>query len=242
MAPGQMAPLAKRTKEALLSLAIMAVPCGVIFWSANRAQTIVPFLLESTLVVFAASVVFWTLAILLPYDRRAGRGWAIGVAIIIREMALWTLLIIIGAYVALGTFWVGKYALQSLSQRPLWQGAVGVAVFGTAAFLVRLKRRSLYGTLEVVFGIMVGTTTYTRSFQHGVADLKADWTSTNLALGVLTAGVYLVVRGLDNVHQGVEKDPKDPWAVAIWERLKRRYRREPVSDPSTAGVQGRHDI
>ena len=39
--------------------------------------------------------------------------------------------------------------------------------------------------------------------------ISASW-----SLAMLTAGVYLVVRGLDNMHQGISKDPLDK--VALW--------------------------
>ena len=44
------------------------------------------------------------------------------------------------------------------------------------------------------------------------------WNSFSVS-AMLTAGVYLVVRGLDNVHQGLTKDPKDPIGTKLFSYL-----------------------
>ena len=45
----------------------------------------------------------------------------------------------------------------------------------------------------------------------------------NFYIAMLTAGVYLVVRGLDNVHQGFVKEPADPAANWARERLRKLF-------------------
>jgi len=79
---------------------------------------------------------------------------------------------------------------------------LGVTVTASVLlFLFRLKARWLYGCSEAVAGFYAayGLATSTTGNQHGPA----------FFFGLLTAGVYLCVRGFDNVHQGIEQGPTD---------------------------------
>jgi hypothetical protein len=92
--------------------------------------------------------------------------------------------------------------------------AVGLTALaaGTFLFLVRLRFRFVYGLSEAVMGFVVAVYKFTQ-------DLSANNTlSANTYLVVLTAGIYLMVRGFDNMHIGLTKDPLDPIAakVAAW--------------------------
>lgn len=77
---------------------------------------------------------------------------------------------------------------------------------GIALFLARLKWRCVYGVSEAVVGVIVGSQRYYLDAQSGTAHAPAPF----VVLAILTAGVYLVVRGADNIHQGLTKDPRDP--------------------------------
>lgn len=72
-----------------------------------------------------------------------------------------------------------------------------VLVLAVAAllFYVRLRYRVLYGLSEVAVGISVAVSRLTTP--EGAAPRDADF-----YLAMLTAGVYLIIRGLDNVHSG----------------------------------------
>lgn len=92
-------------------------------------------------------------------------------------------------------------------------GAVAVAIgatlcLGAILFYFRLKLRSIYGVTEATVGLAVSA--------HRVS-IESSTAAQDPAfyLALLTAGVYLVVRGLDNVHQGLTKDPKDPAAASM---------------------------
>jgi hypothetical protein len=102
--------------------------------------------------------------------------------------------------------------------------ALGLLLFGT-----RYALRAVYGFVEVVVGVVVGTTKLTAVYS---LPLHADWKTFDLALGVLCAGVYLVVRGLDNIHVGFTKDPRDPVAALLLSTLAllRSPERTAVSD------------
>jgi hypothetical protein len=101
-------------------------------------------------------------------------------------------------------------AIGLILQFPRAAQAVSVLVVGALLFLFRLKRRATYGAVEVIVGVMVGVERF-----EGTSLLPSN---ASLTLGILCAGVYLVVRGLDNVHQGMTQEPVDAWASYLWRR------------------------
>jgi hypothetical protein len=87
-------------------------------------------------------------------------------------------------------------------------------VSSVALFYFRLKLRFVYGCSEVCFGFIVA-----------VARTTSDAASNSVAsptflLAMLTASVYLIVRGLDNMHQGASKAPLDPFWIYIKSKIK----------------------
>lgn len=83
---------------------------------------------------------------------------------------------------------------------------VGTAlVLGFYLFQLRLNLRLLYGISEVMVGLFVAAYRHTQS--------TSIW-HFDVFLPFLTAGVYLVVRGFDNIHQGLMQDPPDP--LVLW--------------------------
>jgi hypothetical protein len=81
--------------------------------------------------------------------------------------------------------------------------SVLVLSFGLTLFYIRLRLRFFYGFTEVLAGIAVAANKVVTEAKSLTA-ISASW-----SLAMLTAGVYLVVRGLDNMHQGISKDPLD---------------------------------
>ncbi|WP_321815687.1 MULTISPECIES: hypothetical protein [unclassified Paraburkholderia] len=69
---------------------------------------------------------------------------------------------------------------------------------GALLFYIRSKWRLLYGLTEITVGVIVASyrviDAETQAYQH-----------TEFYLAILTAGVYLVVRGMDNVQQAQKK-------------------------------------
>jgi len=90
---------------------------------------------------------------------------------------------------------------------------VAVLMLGVLLFFFRLWLRSLYGLTEMVIGVFVAAR---RTSVTGMMDRE----DVGFYLALLTAGVYLLVRGLDNIHQGLTKDPRDPIATIGFKRLK----------------------
>ncbi|MCY0989463.1 PIN domain-containing protein [Nannocystis sp. ILAH1] len=75
---------------------------------------------------------------------------------------------------------------------PLWGLALGTAVLGGLLFWFRSRYRLAYGIAEVLFGLLA-TTQLTDSLGYNPAFFLQ-----------LAAGVYIVVRGLDNVGKGLQ--------------------------------------
>jgi hypothetical protein len=77
-------------------------------------------------------------------------------------------------------------------------GVVATGATGGVLFYFRLKARCLYGCSEVLVGLLVAGA---RLNAEAVPSLNAP-----IFVALLTAGAYLVVRGLDNIHQGVKSE------------------------------------
>jgi hypothetical protein len=84
---------------------------------------------------------------------------------------------------------------------------------GGLLFAFRLRARCIYGFSEALAGVTVVV--------HRVVttDSKTAVYDVGFFLAILTAGIYLVVRGLDNIHQGLTKEPFDTYSLRFAERL-----------------------
>lgn len=81
-------------------------------------------------------------------------------------------------------------------------------------FIFRLRFRSLYGISEAVFGFLIAGNKI-------ITENNFEKLDSGFFITILTASVYLVVRGFDNIHQGITKDPIDPIATKILNFLKK---------------------
>lgn len=79
----------------------------------------------------------------------------------------------------------------------IYHVAMSALIVGIALFFFRLHVRFWYGAVEVAVGVIVAMSVY---------QTNTGKDTSSLFLTVLTAGVYLIVRGLDNVHQGWATD------------------------------------
>lgn len=70
-----------------------------------------------------------------------------------------------------------------------------VSISGYILFLVRKRYRSMYGATEILVGLAIAANNAQSLYKKGDFDLT-------LILAFITAGVYLVVRGLDNFYEG----------------------------------------
>jgi hypothetical protein len=108
--------------------------------------------------------------------------------------------------VGIGFYSAYKFAISSDLSRPTSLTLVALVTFivGITLFVLRLRWRCLYGISEALVGIVVASQRYYTDA------LLAATPTPSVALAILTAGVYLVVRGADNIHQGLTKPPFDP--------------------------------
>lgn len=84
----------------------------------------------------------------------------------------------------------------------LWSAIPLTLTIGAALFFIRLKFRCLYGSTEVIVGVAVGY------FQ--VAKVNSNIPlDESFFVPFLTAAIYLVVRGLDNMHAGLKASNPD---------------------------------
>ncbi len=102
--------------------------------------------------------------------------------------------------------WISLPAHRSMAAN-VGIGAVTL-VFGAALFLFRLQFRGIYGLTEVSAGIFIA------AFRFSLAESAYALVDPNFLIFFLTAGVYLVVRGLDNIHLGMTREP-DPIVAAL---------------------------
>lgn len=91
-------------------------------------------------------------------------------------------------YVWLKSPMVGKY------QTILITGILATT-FAYALFFFRLRSRTLYGVTETFVGLLVAE-------HHALSISNTATNDPSVFLAILTAGIYLMVRGLDNIHQG----------------------------------------
>ena len=74
-------------------------------------------------------------------------------------------------------------------------------MIGILAYGVRLKYRAVYGVFEFTVGSAI---IYNRLSIEVAERARFD---LEFGFALITAGLFLIVRGSDNVHQGVKSDP-----------------------------------
>jgi hypothetical protein len=88
------------------------------------------------------------------------------------------------------------------------------AVTGAAFFIFRLRQRFIYGLTEATAGIVIAAH---RMNQEPGVGLPSE---SGFYIALLTAGIYLVVRGLDNMHQAIRAG--DPFVDRVRKISARR--------------------
>jgi hypothetical protein len=161
-------------------------------------------ILEYALPLFLVLVICYLIAGLLFklfWDRQIPDRWDIiywipGTAIFSAAYVL-----IMYGFVALAKdIWRGIWTLWAVldpNKQDHFTVVVGLMVVGGGGLLYwfRLKQRFLYGLTEAVAGVLVGMHRVSLEQWSGVPK------SSGFYLALLTAGIYLVVRGIDNMHQ-----------------------------------------
>ena len=94
---------------------------------------------------------------------------------------------------------------------------------GAGLYAIRKHFRTCYGVTEIVVGVLVALVKTSESPPDFNTTVVASHVTSTFAVAILTASVYLVVRGFDNAAEGL-KGRKDPLAGAVLDWLRRhRY-------------------
>lgn len=118
-----------------------------------------------------------------------------------------------------GYHWVVNMQPTQNKQHSIVVVCLVVLIIGACFFWARLRLRFVYGATEAGLGISFA------AHRYGAETSISLPSETGFYFAVMTAGVYLVVRGMDNMHQAwIEQ--KDPLARIIY-----RYGSEPAQYP-----------
>jgi hypothetical protein len=134
------------------------------------------------------------------------------------------------------TFFAVETSLRdffSWAQNPKTHSWLGVAsslavlMLGAILFYFRLHWRSCFGVAEASAGVLLALQKVF-SFQ----DLNAS-TDLGFLAWLLTASIFLVVRGFVNVHEGIGPPAKDKAVAALigWIRSPKQTEAAPISTP-----------
>lgn len=118
------------------------------------------------------------------------------------------------AYYGIGVALLDSYVwLQRQSPpRAFFVTLVGflILIIGYTLFLFRLHVRFFFGLTEALVGVLIAL--------HNVpANPDPALWSSDIFIVMLTAGVFLVVRGLDNMHTGLKSEPGDAFLKGVAE-------------------------
>lgn len=122
----------------------------------------------------------------------AGFGFAVAAPLLQSAIA--------GLYIVFRSTGEAVIGLPTSSARSV--GLILIAIISIGLFMFRIKHRSCYGLTEVAFAMFVG---FKQLPNVTTADLDLA-SSMSIAPVLLTGSVYLAVRGMDNVHQGLKND------------------------------------
>ena len=188
-----------------ITLGYLAFALWIVVYAANR-RTFIDFLLYST---YIAIPLILASASLLNSTDLAGRGNRT-----LRRFAAQYGSIVVVNYIIATVCYSAYVSVANFSDwisTPTWTKADDLPVVVLAAMLValllfvfRLTCRAMYGLSEIATGIGI--------IVHKTVSDQATLLNQDQGffLAILTAGIYLMVRGMDNVHQGITKEPLDP--------------------------------
>ena len=86
--------------------------------------------------------------------------------------------------------------------------AVSALFIGGVCYFLRSRLRACYGLTEILVGILVALSK-TSETPPGSNNLDVTQVSPTFAIAILTASVYLIVRGLDNLVEGSKEERED---------------------------------
>lgn len=103
-------------------------------------------------------------------------------------------------------------------------GTAFVGLIGFIAFSARKRMRSTYGVIEVLAGMIIAFN------RIGVIGSIGDLSKIDTIIGLTTAAVFLVVRGFDNIAEGLKPGDATDMLVAYFRRYKNSQMYNPWPD------------
>jgi len=123
------------------------------------------------------------------------------------------------AIITLSASLIGSYIKAYYNNNILYSLSIGLGIFWSAVILYWVKKREQfwYGVLEVLIG------SATLIYSVYVYSLKHEWNETTLDEFLKRAAlIYLMVRGLGNVDEGIKKEFwLQIWIKPYWQKVKR---------------------
>lgn len=201
------------TEEALPSIFTWVIWFGVLYGLRQNFSQAVLFSISMGIVMCAAMYS----AILFEWKERGKPPLdAKGLFMLFFAIPLASLIVGLGLYgTGVGTIDLFEWSLKTEKWKPLGIAMTTAYTLGAGGFLFafRYSTRALYGLTEVAAGVAVAV-------HRVISPSKIDLNDLGLHLALLTAGIYLVVRGFDNIHQGLTKDPIDPVAAYLLKKFR----------------------
>lgn len=122
-----------------------------------------------------------------------------------RYLAFNAIVGILGAAGASAVFFNAAYLLSTIS---VWGTALGLPLLGILLFWYRQRYRLSYGVFEFLVGVMMAYFVFLPSF---------DFKTLGVIQGLqILGGLYVMVRGLDNVGKGIEEGTR---LESVWNRI-----------------------
>ena len=129
---------------------------------------------------------------------------------------------------AISAFLYREFFNMQFGARSAVIGTVVVFGFATILFAFRYHYRFYYGATEIVAGLAIC------AYRFSVDFLPEKATNPDFYFAVLTAAVYIIVRGWDNIQQGLAEERKAPMLGELTKQVFRRFDRK-GSRPSDSG-------
>jgi hypothetical protein len=113
----------------------------------------------------------------------------------------------LGPLVAAVSGIVSSYSIKSvwpyrdilISTLPVWGTILAIVVVGVGFYVVRGRFRLFYGVNETFLGFFASVQAFVPRFEYEILT-TAEWLQ-------VIAGLYIVVRGLDNIGKALEGTP-----------------------------------
>jgi hypothetical protein len=134
--------------------------------------------------------------------------------------AMWVLIVPFSLFIlgAASADLLGGWELLSILLA-LWCWVLALAVIGAYLYFLRCRYRLAYGIIEIVAALGIVTVSLITTVSVNVrptTDYVLWWASSFSPWLQLAAAIYILVRGLDNIGEGLKVYPR---ASRIWRRV-----------------------